>query len=103
MIPRYTPSEFETLWSSATRYRTWLDVELAACEAMEHEKLVPEGTAARIRAKNIVLDPDRQRYYLMDTCGADLTSSVGSSDDELLDFVWQDWVSAMTNTADESA
>ncbi len=59
MIPRYTPPEFETLWSSATRYRTWLDVELAACEAMEHEQLVPEGTAARIRAKSIVLDPDR--------------------------------------------
>ena len=59
MIPRYTPSEFETLWSSATRYATWLEVELAACEAMEHEKLVPAGTASRIRAKNIALDADR--------------------------------------------
>jgi adenylosuccinate lyase len=59
MIPRYTPSEFETLWSSATRYATWLEVELAACEAMEHEKLVPSGTAARIRGKNVVLDADR--------------------------------------------
>jgi adenylosuccinate lyase len=59
MIPRYTPSDFETLWSSETRYATWLEVELAACAAMEHEKLVPSGTAARIRAKNITLDPER--------------------------------------------
>jgi adenylosuccinate lyase len=59
MIPRYTPSEFETLWSNETRYAAWLEVELAACEAMEHEKLVPAGTASRIRAKNITLDPER--------------------------------------------
>src|SRR5258708_11504213 len=59
MIPRYTPPEFEALWSSASRYRTWLEVELAACEAMEHEKLVPSGTAKVIRAKNLALDPAR--------------------------------------------
>jgi adenylosuccinate lyase len=59
MIPRYTPSEFEALWSSRTRYATWLEVELAACEAMEQEELVPAGTAARIRAKSITLDADR--------------------------------------------
>ncbi len=59
MIPRYTPPEFEALWSSASRYRTWLEVELAACEAMEHEKLVPPGTAKSIRAKNLALDPVR--------------------------------------------
>jgi adenylosuccinate lyase len=59
MIPRYTPPEFEALWSSASRYRTWLEVELAACEAMEQDKLVPAGTAKALRAKNIALDPAR--------------------------------------------
>jgi adenylosuccinate lyase len=59
MIPRYTPPDFEKLWSNATRYRTWLEVELAACEAMEQEGLVPKGVAARIRAKNLELRPDR--------------------------------------------
>src|SRR6266567_4736096 len=59
MIPRYTPPEFQDLWSSAARYKTWLDVELAACDAMEHEKLVPAGTAKAIRDKKIALDPDR--------------------------------------------
>src|SRR5258706_6747790 len=59
MTPRSPPPEFEALWSSASRYRTWLEVELAACEAMEHEKLVPPGTAKSIRAKNLALDPVR--------------------------------------------
>jgi len=58
MIPRYTPDDFEALWSDATRFDTWLDVELAACDAMEEASLVPRGTAAAIRAKKLVLDPD---------------------------------------------
>ena len=57
MIPRYTPKDFAELWSDKTRYQTWLDVELAACEALESEGHVPRGTAAAIRAKNLVLDP----------------------------------------------
>ena len=59
MIPRYTPAEFLALWSPARRFAVWLDVELAACEAMEDAKLVPAGTAATIRGKNLVLSPDR--------------------------------------------
>lgn len=59
MIPRYTPPDFAELWSSAHRYEVWLEVELAACDAMEHAKLVPAGTAAGIRAKKIRLDAAR--------------------------------------------
>ncbi len=58
MIPRYTPAEFEKLWSDAARFAVWLEVELAGCEAMEAEGLVPAGTAASIRAKNLQLDAD---------------------------------------------
>jgi adenylosuccinate lyase len=59
MIPRYTPKEFSSLWSDRTKYETWLEVELAACEAMEAEGLVPSGTARSLREKNLVLDPSR--------------------------------------------
>ncbi|MCC6646833.1 MAG: adenylosuccinate lyase [Polyangiaceae bacterium] len=59
MIPRYTPKDMAALWSDTTRFATWLDVELAACEAMERAGLVPEGTAARLRAKQLALDPAR--------------------------------------------
>src|SRR6478609_6186044 len=59
MIPRYTPKAFAELWSDKTRYGIWLDVELAACQAMETEGLVPKGTAATIRGKHIALDPNK--------------------------------------------
>ncbi len=56
MIPRYTPQAFAELWSDQTKYATWLEVELSACEAMERAGLVPKATAAAIRDKNLVLD-----------------------------------------------
>ncbi len=59
MIPRYTPPDFAQLWSAATRYATWLEVELAACEAMEADDLVPAGTAQGLRARALALDPHR--------------------------------------------
>jgi adenylosuccinate lyase len=59
MIPRYTPPAFAALWSQKHKYEVWLEVELAACEAMEEAGLVPAGVAARIRAKKIALDADR--------------------------------------------
>ena len=59
MIPRYTPKELEALWSPDRRFQIWLEVELAACEAMEEASLVPVGTAAKIRAQKIVLDSAR--------------------------------------------
>jgi adenylosuccinate lyase len=59
VIPRYTPADFAELWSPARRFAVWLDVELAACEAMEEGGLVPSGTAATIRAKSLVLYPAR--------------------------------------------
>src|SRR6202142_3895243 len=59
MIPRYTPYEFAVLWSPERRYRTWLEVELCACEAMEEAKLVPVGTASSIRALKIEVDAAR--------------------------------------------
>jgi adenylosuccinate lyase len=59
MIPRYTPADFAELWSAKRRFDTWLDVELAACDAMEDAGLVPRGTAKGIRAQKIELDPAR--------------------------------------------
>ena len=46
MIARYSRPELTDLWSDGSRFDAWLAVELAACEAMEHE-----GTAAAVQAK----------------------------------------------------
>ena len=62
MIPRYTPDDFLALWSDATRFETWLEVELAACDAMEEANLVPRGTAAAIRGARLVIVPGVGHY-----------------------------------------
>ena len=41
MIPRYSRPEMARIWSAERRYRIWLDVELAACEAMVRLGEVP--------------------------------------------------------------
>jgi adenylosuccinate lyase len=50
MIARYATPEMTVLWSEAERYRTWLEVELAATEAWEDLGEVPAGVGARLRA-----------------------------------------------------
>ncbi|MBO6935492.1 MAG: adenylosuccinate lyase [Deltaproteobacteria bacterium] len=59
MIPRYTPDDFATLWSDQRRLQAWLDVELAACEAMETAGIVPAGTAAKVRPFRDQLDAEK--------------------------------------------
>src|SRR5688500_19513460 len=39
------------IWSDRRRYETWLDVELAAADAMAEAGLVPRDAAAEMRAK----------------------------------------------------
>jgi adenylosuccinate lyase len=48
MIERYSRPEFAAIWSDAARYELWLEVELAACRAMEARDLVPHGTADQV-------------------------------------------------------
>ena len=35
MIPRYSRAEMTDVWSSNSKFKIWLDIELYACEAME--------------------------------------------------------------------
>ncbi|RLB38154.1 MAG: adenylosuccinate lyase, partial [Deltaproteobacteria bacterium] len=58
MIPRYSPAEFQALWSQKHKYEVWFDVEIAACRAMEGAGLVPAGTADEVSPFRAQLDPD---------------------------------------------
>src|SRR6476659_7556450 len=51
MIPRYTHPEMGAIWSDERRYESWLQVELAAADAMAAAGLVPEDAARELRAK----------------------------------------------------
>jgi adenylosuccinate lyase len=51
MIPRYTNPAMGAIWSDQRRYETWLEVELAAADAMADAGVIPAAAAAELRAK----------------------------------------------------
>jgi adenylosuccinate lyase len=51
MIQRYTHPEMGAIWSDERRYETWLEVELAATDAMADAGLVPADAARELRAR----------------------------------------------------
>jgi adenylosuccinate lyase len=52
MIRRYTHPEMGRIWSDQRKYETWLQVEIAAAEAMAREGIVPEDAARDIRERS---------------------------------------------------
>ncbi len=61
MIPRYTRPEMGAIWTDENKFRTWLDIEILACEAMHKLGQVPAADLRRIkrRAKFNVREIDR--------------------------------------------
>ncbi|MBX3278057.1 MAG: adenylosuccinate lyase [Acidobacteria bacterium] len=51
MIERYTLPEMGAIWTQENRYRKWLDVELAACQANAEAGLIPMEAVAVIRER----------------------------------------------------
>jgi len=51
MIPRYTRPEMGAIWSDARRYETWLEVELAATDALAATGVVPADDARTLRER----------------------------------------------------
>ena len=55
MIPRYTRPEMGAIWSDQRRFETWLEVELAATDALAEAGVVPAADArdaARARRRS---------------------------------------------------
>jgi adenylosuccinate lyase len=51
MIPRYTRKEMGEIWSEENKFRLWLDVEVAACEAQAQLGLIPKEAVETIRER----------------------------------------------------
>ncbi len=51
MIPRYTQPEMGAIWSDRHKYKTWLDVELAATDALVADGVVPAADARVLRER----------------------------------------------------
>ena len=51
MIERYSRTEIKSIWEDYNRYSIWLEIELAAAEAMEKLKIIPKGVVKKVRRK----------------------------------------------------
>jgi adenylosuccinate lyase len=58
VIERYTLPEMGNLWTEAYKLKTWLDVEIAVCEAQAEFGYIPSDAVAEIKAK-ANFDPKR--------------------------------------------
>ena len=51
MIKRYSRKELTDIWSEENKYKIWLDVEIAAAQAMEKLGQIPRGVSSLVRKK----------------------------------------------------
>ena len=51
MIPRYTRPHMGNIWTEENKLRTWLEIEILACEAQAELGTIPREAAALIRQK----------------------------------------------------
>ena len=51
MISRYSRKELVQIWSEENKYKIWLNVEVAAAEAMEKLNQIPRGVASTVKKK----------------------------------------------------
>ena len=51
MISRYSRKELVSIWSEENKYKIWLDVEIAAAQAMEKLGQIPKGVSSVVRKK----------------------------------------------------
>ena len=51
MIKRYSRKELTDIWSEENKYKIWLDVEIAAAQAMEKLGQIPKGVSSIVKKK----------------------------------------------------
>ena len=51
MIDRYSRKEIRKIWDDYNKYSIWLDIELAAAEAMEKFNIIPKGVVKKVKSK----------------------------------------------------
>ena len=54
MIERYSRKEIKKIWEEKNKYKIWLDIEIAAAQAMEKIKVIPRGVAKKVQKKAII-------------------------------------------------
>jgi adenylosuccinate lyase len=80
LIERYTRPEMGAVWSERRKLETWLEVELAAVEALAEQGVVPEEDAAAIRDRaSFTVEAVKEREQVTDHDVAAFVDVVGAS------------------------
>ncbi|MCJ8309862.1 MAG: adenylosuccinate lyase, partial [Rhizobiaceae bacterium] len=61
MIPRYSRSEMTEIWSPASKFRIWFEIEAHACDAMAELGVIPKEAAKTIWEKGGAAEFDVDR------------------------------------------
>ena len=51
MIDRYSRKELKAIWSEENKYKIWLNIEIAAAEAMDKYKIIPKGVSSTVKKR----------------------------------------------------
>jgi adenylosuccinate lyase len=51
MIERYSRKEISKIWDLENKFRIWLDIEIAACEAQSEKGIIPKDSLKTIKEK----------------------------------------------------
>ena len=52
MIERYSRKEIKKIWEEKNKYQIWLNIEIAAAQAMEKLKIIPKGVVSKVKKKS---------------------------------------------------
>ena len=80
LIPRYTNPEMGRIWSEQRRYETWLQVEIAAAEAMAAAGIVPGRSGARVARQGRVQHRAHRRNRKNHAARRDCVHDIGGRD-----------------------
>ncbi len=75
MIERYTRPKMKKIWSEETKFRKWLDVEIAVCEAWAEVGVIPREAIPKIKLARVKLK--RMNEILAET-HHDMTAFLGA-------------------------
>ncbi len=82
MIERYSRPQMKRVWSDENKFRTWLEVEIAVCEAWADLGVIPRETVPKIKLARVNLK--RMEEILKET-HHDMTAFLGSVSESLGD------------------
>jgi len=54
MINRYSRKEIKEIWEEKNKYKIWLNIEIAAAQAMEKLNHIPKGVSAKVKKKAVI-------------------------------------------------